>query len=663
MAMAIAVSAVSAYGPLPALADPAPDAGSPAPTDVTELAVPAATSAQKSTQRQRLARQQTSRTTDAEDAEVASKTNLLAVLPEKKTQRFSTVGVTWTPTSGAAAAAVEIRTRALSGEWSDWVSLENESDEKPSEATRVGTAPYFVGDSDGVEVRASSNATTTSLPGLKVSLVDAPVVAADSNPATVAPAAATSASSLPKLYPQPKIVSRAGWGADESWRSINGKGCATPKIDATILGAVVHHTAGSNSYSASQSASIVRGIYTYHVKSQGWCDIGYNFLVDKYGTVFEGRAGGVNVPVHGAHATSWNTNTVGVSMMANWDTATPSTTVLNSVANVIAWKLEGYYRDPKGTVTLAGKKVNVIFGHGDVMSTSCPGKNMRSRMGDLRNRVDSKIGSWNTPIYQRWRANGGDSGVYGSPHIGEAIVGDGRYTRFVRRSLYYRPSTGTLYVAGHIRERYDSLKAHTGILGWPTTDETASLTKGSRRSRFTNGSIYWSAKTGAWALTGGINQGYQTLGQDKSALGLPTAAQGKLSFGGGVQQKFVGGWLMWSSSTKAQAMLGPIGARWIAYSNRSREKIGLPVAAQTKGKVSGLLVQRTQHGAMYSTPTKVSALHHEIYTKYVSLGGETSRLGVPTTSNYDSGSGERVKFAHGMIEHDFTTDVITVTYS
>ena len=468
---------------------------------------------------------------------------------------------------GTEAAAVEIRTRSLAGEWSDWVTLGIESDNQPTEATRTGTAPYFVGDSDGVQVRVSSSSATTTLPGLQVSLIDAPVVAADSNPATVAPAAVTTASSLPRLYPQPRIVSRAGWGADESWRSINGKGCATPDIDDTTYGAVVHHTAGSNSYSASQSASIVRGIYAYHVKSQGWCDIGYNFLVDKYGTVFEGRAGGVDLPVHGAHATSWNTNTVGVSMMANWDTATPTTTVLNSVAGVIAWKLEGYYRNPTGTVTLAGKKVNVIFGHGDVMSTSCPGKNMRSRMGDLRQRVASKIGSWNTPIYRRWMANGGDSGVYGAPHIGEAIVGDGRYTRFVRRSLYYQPSLGTLYVAGRIRDRYDVLKGHTGSLGWPITDELSGSSKGSRLSRFANGTIYWSSATGAWEVTGEVKKGYEALGQDRSALGLPSAAQAKLSFGGAVQQKFAGGYLIWSSSTKAQPMLNPIGAKWMGFSN------------------------------------------------------------------------------------------------
>ena len=70
--------------------------------------------------------------------------------------------------------------------------------------------------------------------------------------------------------------------------------------------AVVHHTAGSNSYTAAQSAAIVRAIELYHVKGNGWNDIGYNFLVDKYGQVFEGRIGGIERNVVGAHAEGFN---------------------------------------------------------------------------------------------------------------------------------------------------------------------------------------------------------------------------------------------------------------------------------------------------------------------------------------------------------------------
>ena len=71
----------------------------------------------------------------------------------------------------------------------------------------------------------------------------------------------------------------------------------------------MHHTATSNSYSPAQSASIVRGIYVYYIQGRGYCDIGYNFLVDRYGIIFEGRYGGVDRGVIGAHATNFNTGT------------------------------------------------------------------------------------------------------------------------------------------------------------------------------------------------------------------------------------------------------------------------------------------------------------------------------------------------------------------
>src|SRR5690606_8922345 len=118
--------------------------------------------------------------------------------------------------------------------------------------------------------------------------------------------AATAASDL---APRPAIITRKGWGADAKLR------CDEDKMGRTIRGTVVHHTAGSNSYSKSASASIIRDIYAYHTKTLGWCDIGYNFLVDKYGQVFEGRWGGITKPIHGSHAADWNTDTMGISFM------------------------------------------------------------------------------------------------------------------------------------------------------------------------------------------------------------------------------------------------------------------------------------------------------------------------------------------------------------
>ena len=94
-----------------------------------------------------------------------------------------------------------------------------------------------------------------------------------------------------------------------------------PSYAPAIRFAVVHHTAGTNDYSPAQAAAILRGIELYHVKSNGWNDIGYNFLVDRYGTVYEGRAGGVDRNVIGAHALGFNTGSVGVAVMGTFTSA------------------------------------------------------------------------------------------------------------------------------------------------------------------------------------------------------------------------------------------------------------------------------------------------------------------------------------------------------
>ncbi|MBJ7351681.1 MAG: peptidoglycan recognition protein, partial [Rhodococcus sp.] len=197
----------------------------------------------------------------------------------------------------------------------------------------------------------------------------------------------------------PKVITRAQWGADESIR------CATPTIDDFIGGATVHHTAGSNDYSKSESAEIVRAIYAYHAQTLGWCDIGYNALVDKYGQIFEGRAGGLDKPVQGAHAGGFNENTVGVAMMGDYSTEDPSQETVDSVGKFLGWRLGKAGLDPKGTTTMTsegtdftfigkGKTVDlpVIFGHRDVGNTECPGDAGYARLGEIRDIAAANLG-------------------------------------------------------------------------------------------------------------------------------------------------------------------------------------------------------------------------------------------------------------------------------
>src|SRR5436189_120669 len=127
----------------------------------------------------------------------------------------------------------------------------------------------------------------------------------------------------------------------------------TGRVAGWSSSALVHHTAGSNSYSRAQSAAIVRGIEVYHVKGNGWNDIGYNFLIDKYGQVFEGRYGGIDKNVIGAHAEGFNTGSFGVALLGTYTSAAPPAVAQTALENLLAWRLDVAHVDALSTVTVA----------------------------------------------------------------------------------------------------------------------------------------------------------------------------------------------------------------------------------------------------------------------------------------------------------------------
>ena len=223
-------------------------------------------------------------------------------------------------------------------------------------------------------------------------------------PASTVPAAlpvATSANGLPV-----PVTTRAEWGANASYMSWD------PDYESAGH-VVVHHTAGTNNYSAGQSASIVRGIYYYHAVTLDWGDIGYNFLIDKYGTVFEGRSGSVAAPAGrmsvGAHARGVNTGTMGLSMMGDYSSISPSDAQLSSVGKMAGWFLKrAGIMDANGWAGLhvwtteryqAGSTISMprILAHRDVGYTSCPGDVGYSRLGTIRTIAQQQIsgsGGW-----------------------------------------------------------------------------------------------------------------------------------------------------------------------------------------------------------------------------------------------------------------------------
>ncbi|HET9380049.1 MAG TPA: N-acetylmuramoyl-L-alanine amidase [Streptomyces sp.] len=193
----------------------------------------------------------------------------------------------------------------------------------------------------------------------------------------------------PYIGPRPRIVTRRGWGADEWLRE--RRFVYTKKVKA----AFVHHTASGNDYRCSQAPSLIRGIYRYHVRSMGWRDIGYNFLVDKCGNIYEGRAGGVTKPVLGAHTLGFNSNSMGIAVLGSFGSKKPSASAVRAVSRLTAWKLGLYGMNPRGKTYLTsagsglyrkGRKVrlHVISGHRDGFATECPGRKLYGKLGSAR---------------------------------------------------------------------------------------------------------------------------------------------------------------------------------------------------------------------------------------------------------------------------------------
>lgn len=215
------------------------------------------------------------------------------------------------------------------------------------------------------------------------------------SPAPTATPTATLPPPLPSTAPKPPIVTRAGWGADES---LNDE---SPEYTDTVKAVFVHHTAQTNAYSCADSAAIVRGLHAYHVQSNGWKDLGYNFVVDKCGTVFEGRKGGVDRAVLGAHTYGFNRETAGIAVIGMYTDSAATTAATTAVARIAAWKLGQYGVSPSGSTTLtagangtnyAGKTFTAgtaytfgrISGHRDGFNTQCPGSKLYAQLPTIR---------------------------------------------------------------------------------------------------------------------------------------------------------------------------------------------------------------------------------------------------------------------------------------
>ncbi|GAA1231324.1 hypothetical protein GCM10009657_03490 [Oryzihumus leptocrescens] len=403
-------------------------------------------------------------------------------VPQRATKPFSLVGVTWDQARTRLDGTVEVRVRsASSGQWSGWHAVNPQGEDAPDGSegakARGGTAPLWVGPSNGVQLRVAGKPSRQLPAGMKLALVDpghaggarvanmafvqsatdtatatstdtattststdtatgtgtsssttdtatattstdtstastttAPPTTASST-TTTAPSTTTSTTTPPpatSTAPMPPIATRADWGADETKRRT-----ASPDYGTAVKVVFVHHTDGANDYTCGPgtngadgpngSKAVIRSIYAYHVDTMGWDDIGYNFLVDKCGQLWEGRYGGMDQPVIGAQTYGFNTDSAGIAVIGTYTgTAGASSAAEQSIARLVAWKLgfARYTADQTGQVlTYRGDTTTetpprfvhgntytfqALSGHRDGFATQCPGDGVYAQLPTLR---------------------------------------------------------------------------------------------------------------------------------------------------------------------------------------------------------------------------------------------------------------------------------------
>lgn len=350
---------------------------------------------------------------------------------------YGAVGVTWSHGEEVAEddITVEFRTRT-DGTWSGWTPTDYhdehgpEADSAEAGETRPGTDALLIGAVDEVQAKVvlaagvvvpddmslaviapGTGTTGTQAPAIDTNQLgdqqeagkatatgsavgdvetgaETEVDAGDGD--TVLPSDAGDLSLEAGSYtPKPKIYSRAQWGANERMRDPGS--LRYYEVHAGF----VHHTVNANNYTRAEVPGIIRSIYAYHTQSRGWSDVGYNFLVDKFGRIWEGRYGGVDRPVVGAHTLGYNDYSFAMSAIGNFETAQPPAKMLDAYARLFAWKLSLHGIDAASTSQRVGNRTfKAINGHRDAGSTACPGRYLYAKIPTIRSKAAQYQADW-----------------------------------------------------------------------------------------------------------------------------------------------------------------------------------------------------------------------------------------------------------------------------
>ena len=583
-----------------------------------------------------------------------------AVKQFHRDETFSSFAVTW---KGPRDVAAFVRAKQPDGSWSEWYDMDAMSYSGDDPSATNGTELIFVGDTNDVQVSINNVDLVTGSnldESFEETEVEEDAALDDVSPSLAAANAAAERSANPLPAPiasnvgniapvadventasvegleavfmdgnaqegevieptadtdgMPRVVSRARWGADESLR------CKDADYDDGVKAIALHHTAGSNDYTRAQAAAQVRAAYQYHAQNLGWCDIGYNALVDKYGTIYEGRYGGLDEAVQGAHIGGFNENTWGISMIGNYEKTQPTAALLKSVTDLAGWKAAISGVDPESRVNLrsqgfsgsrypAGAYAPVygFFGHSDAHFTACPGRYTIALWPQIRAAAHKK--------YKAIR-----SGASGSIDWSDDF----------EESTATSTATDTATVTDAPAPRPNK----------PAAQEPMSSIGDSEIPLSTITALFGLAATVFGIM---YSRSDKQIDMDQKVGGLPVEQIP------GIVTKVV-------SLSKNEGLK----ETWTAVLNNFGPVLGLAVGGPDE--TSGIISQLFQNGVvLYSEETGAHALVGQIAKEWAT-GANAAKLGLPTSDEILTGNGKevRVHFQGGSIVYNPDTEQIQV---
>ncbi|MFR9793582.1 peptidoglycan recognition protein [Streptomyces sp. MB22_4] len=503
------------------------------------------------------------------------------------------------------------------------VSAAPTATDSASPADSAAVSPS-TGSSASASTSASPDASPTAWPSQLPSLSQAypscttssgsPSSSASPAPPDPMPAATTS------TVAPPTVVTRAGWGADECARE-----SGYPAYGSGVKVMFVHHTDTTNDYSCADSPAIVRGIYAEHL-NQGWRDLGYNFLVDKCGTVFEGRFGGMALPVVGAQTYGFNTNSMGVAAIGTYTDlsggdstastfpgAAPSQAMLASIARIAAWKFgmtgvnpgTGTASLPEGSSDSYGFTLgndysfDVVSGHRNGFATDCPGNQLYNALGTIRSYAAGPVG----PVTV--------TGMSG----GAAKSGTSYYTKGAA-TVSWTTATPSAVISG-----FDVLVDGRAVAHTSGSARSASVSVAAGNHTV---QVRATHVRGTTTLSGSV-----TLVGDTTAPAFPTAPGVKVRTGT-VNSTAVPVTVTWKAADNAalakvmatspsSATFGPTVTSWNTTAKPASSDLFALKAYDAAGNTAGASVSRTPNIIQETSTTRTGTWTHRSGTSY--LGG------------------------------------------